>query len=186
MAINAQFEQLEHLGRNLLEILGEDPDRAGLRETPQRFARYWQEFLDYDAGKTDTTFETVQVDQMVVVSKMRVWSLCEHHLLPFWCDISIGYITVAKVIGLSKLPRICQRHAHKLQLQERLIDEIANEVEAITQSPDVAVIAKGTHTCMAMRGVKSDGVMTSSVMRGRYKSNHHTRMEFLSLVQLSD
>lgn len=185
MAINAQCKQLEALGRTLLETLGEDPDREGLQDTPQRFARYWQEFLHYDAGAVDTTFHTTTVDQMVVVSGIRVWSLCEHHLLPFWCDLAVGYITRVKVVGLSKIPRICQRHAHKLQLQERLVDDIANELIRITESPDVAVVAKGVHTCMAMRGVKSEGAMTTSIMRGRYKSNHQTRMEFFKLVEFS-
>ncbi len=185
MATNAQCKQLEALGRTLLETLGEDPDREGLQDTPRRFARYWQEFLHYDAGTVDTTFHTTTIDQMVVVSGIRVWSLCEHHLLPFWCDVAVGYITRVKVVGLSKIPRICQRHAHKLQLQERLVDDIANELIDITESPDIAVVAKGVHTCMAMRGIKSEGVMTSSVMRGRFKSNHQTRMEFFKLVELS-
>lgn len=185
METSAQSKQLEALARNLLTILGEDPERPGLQETPRRFAGYWQEFLHYDPGKTDTTFQAVTVDQMVAVSGIRVWSLCEHHLLPFWCDIAVGYITQAKVIGLSKIPRICQRFAHRLQLQERLVDDIATELARLTESSHVAVVAKGVHTCMSMRGIKSDGVMTSSVMRGHFKSNHHTRMEFLTLMNLS-
>ena len=84
MAIDAQSEKLERIARDLLSTIGEDIDRPGLRETPRRFAKYWQEFIDYDAGTIDTTFDTVTVDQMVVVSGIRVWSLCEHHLLPIW------------------------------------------------------------------------------------------------------
>ena len=180
---DAQYDRLVRLGTDLLTTIGEDPDRAGLQGTPQRFARYWQEFLAYDAGTVDTTFTSVVVDQMVVVSGIKVWSLCEHHLLPFSCDIAVGYITRDRVIGLSKIPRICQRHAHRLQLQEQLIDNIAEDLSAVCGSPDVAVIGKGVHTCMTMRGVKSDGVMISSVMRGRFKESHDTRIEFLSLAE---
>jgi len=179
---DAQYDRLVQLGTDLLTTIGEDPNRTGLRETPQRFARYWQEFLAYDAGTVDTTFTSVVVDQMVVVSGIKVWSLCEHHLLPFSCDIAVGYITRDRVIGLSKIPRICHKHAHRLQLQEQLIDDIATEVIKIADCLDVAVVGKGCHTCMTMRGIKSDGVMTSSVMRGRFKENHHTRLEFLSLA----
>ena len=179
---DAQYDRLVQLGTDLLKTIGEDPDRAGLQETPQRFARYWQEFLSYDAGTVDTTFTSVVVDQMVVVSGIKVWSLCEHHLLPFWCDIAVGYITKERVIGLSKIPRICHRHAHRRQLQEQLIDHIAANLIEVCGSPSVAVIGKGVHTCMTMRGIKSDGVMTSSVMRGRFKESHDTRMEFLSLA----
>lgn len=182
MEINEQYDELCKLGKKLLVTLGEDSNRQGLKDTPQRFAKYWQEFLHYDAGKVETTFESVTVDQMVVVSGIRVWSLCEHHLLPFWCDMSVGYITRGKVLGLSKIPRICQRHAHRLQLQERLVHDVAQEIIALAETPDVAVIGKGLHTCMAMRGIKSDGLMTSSVMQGVFKSSHHTRLEFLSIV----
>ena len=107
-----RFKTLEQLATDLLTAIGENPDRPGLQDTPRRFAKYWQEFVNYDAGTIDTTFETVTVDQMVVVSGIRVWSLCEHHLLPFWCDLSVGYITRDRVIGLSKIPRICQKYAH--------------------------------------------------------------------------
>jgi GTP cyclohydrolase I len=183
METDERYKQLERLATDLLTVIGEDPNRAGLKDTPKRFAKYWQEFIEYDAGKIDTTFDTVTVDQMVAVSGIRVWSLCEHHLLPFWCDIAVGYITRDRVIGLSKIPRICHQQAHKLQLQERLVDDIATEISAITGSPSVCVIAKGVHTCMSMRGIKSDGVMVSSVMRGQFKDHHETRMEFLELAK---
>ena len=183
METGEQFNRLRSLGESLLETIGEDPTREGLKGTPERFARYWQEFMNYDAGVTDTTFQTVTVDQMVVVSGIRVWSLCEHHLLPFWCDISVGYITRERVIGLSKIPRVCHKHAHRLQLQERLIDDVASEISTIARSPSVAVVGKGVHTCMVMRGIKSDGVMVSSVMRGQFKEHHQTRMEFLELAK---
>jgi GTP cyclohydrolase I len=183
MEIDERYRQLEQIAEQLLTVIGEDPDRSGLRGTPGRFAKHWQEFIEYDAGTIDTTFDTVTVDQMVVVSGIRVWSLCEHHLLPFWCDIAVGYITRDRVIGLSKIPRICHRYAHRLQLQERLVDDIATELCRVTNSPDIGVVAKGVHTCMSMRGIKSDGSMVSSVMRGQFKDDHDTRMEFLELAK---
>ena len=176
-----EYKNLQEIGKALLREIGEDPSREGLKDTPDRFARYCIEFIDYEAGKVETTFESVNVDQMVVVHGIRVWSLCEHHLLPFWCDVSVGYIAKTKVIGLSKIPRICQKNAHKLQLQEKLVSDIATELSEITDTESVAVVARGVHTCMAMRGIKSDGIMVSSVMRGEFKQNHDTRMEFLAL-----
>jgi len=173
---------LVHLGRQLLIALGEDPDRLGLAGTPLRWANLWSEFIEYDPGRTETTFESVEVDQMVVVSGMRVWSMCEHHLLPFWADISIAYIAGEKVLGLSKFARIAHQFAHRLQIQERLVQQIADEVTRLTGSGDVAVLARGQHLCMIMRGVQTDGVMTTSVMRGVFREKAEVRAEFLSLV----
>lgn len=150
--------RLERLGRELLEAVGEDPDREGLRDTPRRFAAWWGEFLGYDPGNTDTTFESVKTDQMVVVRGLRIWSLCEHHLLPFWCDVSIGYIARDRILGLSKFGRIAKGYGRRLQVQERLVDQIAAHVESVVQSPDVAVLARGKHLCMAMRGVEMDAL----------------------------
>lgn len=167
--------------RAILLAIGEDPDRAGLRDTPRRFAAWWGEFINYKAGTTDTVFEAVEADQMVVVSGLRVWSLCEHHLLPFWSDVSIAYIAGANVMGLSKLARIAHKHAHRLQLQERLVAGIADEVQHISGTDDVAVMASGLHLCMAMRGIRTPGTMTTSVMRGAFRSDASVRHEFLSL-----
>ncbi len=173
---------MEKVGKDLLLALGEDVTRSGIVDTPKRFARFWQEFINYDSGNTNTAFASITTDQMVCVSGMRVWSICEHHLMPFWCDISIGYIAKDKVLGLSKFARIAHKHAHKLQLQEQLVHQIADEIESITGSPDVAVMGKGVHTCMVMRGIKTDGIMTSSVMRGVFYDMNRARTEFLQLV----
>lgn len=173
------------LGRELLIAIGEDPDREAVQDTPKRFANWWREFIEYDPGETGTTFETASSNQMVVVSGLRVWSVCEHHLLPFWCDVSIGYIARDKVLGLSKFARIAHQFAHRPQIQERLVDEIASCVEELTGCPDVAVIASGAHLCMMMRGIKTDGRMTSSVMRGIFFDQHQARQEFLQLVQMA-
>lgn len=176
---------LERLCAELLLAIGEDPARPGLIDTPRRFANAWAEFIDYDPGTTDTTFETITTDQMVVVSGMRVWSICEHHLLPFWCDISIGYIAQHKVLGLSKFARIAHQFAHRLQLQERLVDQIADEISHLADTPHVAVLGRGQHLCMVMRGIQTPGIMTSSVMRGLFFDNPIARSEFLSLSMSS-
>lgn len=166
----------------LLAAIGEDPEREGLRDTPRRWAKSWAEFMDYDPGKVDTCFEAVKADQMVVVSGVRVWSLCEHHLLPFWCDVAVGYTTDQAVIGLSKVARLAHKHAHRLQVQERLVEGIADDVQAQTGSENVAVLAQGVHTCMVMRGIKTPGTMTSSAMRGSFRHNDAARAEFLRLA----
>src|SRR5581483_9100628 len=131
----------------------------GLQETPRRWADWWREFIEYDPGTTETTFQTTTTDQLVAVSGMRVFSLCEHHLLPMWCDVSIGYIPDGKVLGLSKFARIAHQFAHQLQLQERIGKQIADELERITGSQDIAVVLKGEHLCMSMRGIRTPGVM---------------------------
>jgi GTP cyclohydrolase IA len=173
---------LERICRDLLLAIGEDPDRDGLAGTPRRFADWWREFVAYDAGRTDTAFESVATDQMVVVSGIRVFSLCEHHLLPFWCDVSIGYVARDKVLGLSKFARVAHQFAHRLQVQERLTHQVADEVARLTGSGDVAVLARGNHLCMAMRGIRSPATMTTSVMRGVFRETPSARDEFLRLA----
>jgi len=177
----ANLGELEALGRRLLVAIGEDPEREGLRDTPARWARWWGEFIDYQPGKVETAFQSVSVDQMVVVSGMRVWSLCEHHLLPFWCDVSIGYLAGERVLGLSKFARVAHHHAHRLQVQERLVQGIAETVQDLAATKNVAVIAHGEHLCMTMRGIKTQGVMTSSVMTGVFRENAAVRAEFLAI-----
>ncbi len=175
--------RLIELGRELLLALGENPDREGLMDTPRRWADWWREFIEYDPGKTDTTFSAVSTDQIVCVSGMRVFSLCEHHLLPMWCDVSIGYIPNDKVLGLSKFARIAHQFAHQLQIQERLGQDIASEISRITGSQSVAVILKGEHLCMSARGIRTPGLMTSSVMRGTFRTDRDLRMEFMQMIQ---
>jgi GTP cyclohydrolase I len=176
------YTQLHSIGRNLLEAIGEDPTRPGLVDTPRRFADSWREFVEYDPGNIETTFESVTLDQMVVVKGMRVWSMCEHHLLPFWCDVSVGYLTGDKVLGLSKFARIAHKHAHRLQLQERLVEGIATDLKEIVGTENVAVIAEGEHLCMTMRGVRTPARMISSAMYGAFRTEQ-ARAEFLSIVR---
>jgi len=179
------FDKLQSIGRELLLAIGENPDEARIKETPLRWAKWWREFIEHNPGKVDTAFETQGTDQMVVVSGMKVWSLCEHHLLPFWADVSIGYIPHGKVLGLSKFGRISQGIASRLQIQERMVQEIAAKVTELTGSPDVAVLAQGEHLCMTMRGVKTPSIMTSSVMDGLFRTNAEVRSEFMGIARRS-
>jgi len=169
--------------QEILEAIGEDPLREGLVGTPDRVANFWEEFIDYRPGNIDVTFESTSVDQMIVVTGMRVYSLCEHHLLPMTLDISIGYLTSERVLGLSKLARIAHMCAHKLQIQERMTREIADEVVRVAQTEHVAVLVEGVHMCMLMRGIKTPGRMITSEMRGKFRSVPAVRAEFLHLVR---
>lgn len=173
--------KVKSLVRELLVALGEDPDREGLQETPRRVANYWREFIEYDPGKLDTVFESIKNDQMVCVTGMKVWSMCEHHLLPFWCEISIAYIADTKVLGLSKFARIAHKHAHKLTLQEQLVSDVSDEVKTILGTEDVAVLGRGEHLCMTMRGIKTPHRMISSALDGHFL-NSDARAEFFNLV----
>lgn len=177
------YPRLLELGRELLIALGEDPDREGLVDTPRRWADSWREFIEYDPGTIETTFSTVDAGQMVSVSGLRVSSLCEHHLLPFWCDVSVGYIPDEKVLGLSKFARIAHQFAHQLQLQEQLGQQIADRISRITETENVAVLLKGEHLCMTVRGIRTPGIMTSSVMRGVFRTQSEMRMEFLRMIE---
>jgi len=179
MAVN--LEELERIGLDLLVALGEDPTRPGIEETPARFARWWAEFVDYEPGNVATTFEACDVDQMVAVTGVRVWSLCEHHLLPFYADLTLAYIAHERVLGLSKFARIAHRHAHQLQVQERLVTAIADEIAHTTGAESVAVIAKGEHLCMTMRGIRTPAIMHSSVTRGLFRADPAARAELFAL-----
>ena len=174
-------DKVKLLVRELLSAIGEDPDREGLKETPRRIANFWKEFIEYDAGKLDTTFSAGKHNQMVAVTGMRVWSMCEHHMLPFWCDISIAYIADDKVLGLSKFARIAHKHAHKLTLQEQLVSDIANHLKVVLGTDNVAVMAKGEHLCMTMRGIKTPHRMISSALSGAFHKAEQ-RAEFFRLV----
>ncbi|PHR94063.1 MAG: GTP cyclohydrolase I FolE [Robiginitomaculum sp.] len=177
-------DKVKVLVRDLLIALGEDPDREGLLETPRRIANFWQNFIEYDPGKLDTTFNAVKHNQMVCVTGMRVWSMCEHHMLPFWCDVSIAYIADDKVLGLSKFARIAHKHAHKLTLQEQLVSDISEDVREILGTEDVAVMAKGEHLCMTMRGIRTPHRMISSALDGQFHKAEQ-RAEFFNLVNAS-
>ncbi|HEX6509204.1 MAG TPA: GTP cyclohydrolase I [Chloroflexota bacterium] len=180
---STQRVKLERIGHDLLETLGYDPDSIDLRDTPSRWARWWQEFLGDEPGRRmDSAFEMSESVRMVLVSGMRVWSICEHHLMPFSAEVSIAYVPRRRVLGLSKFARLSLRCAHRLQMQERLASEIASTTTTLACSRDVAVLVQGRHLCMEARGVKLPSLTTSLVTRGVFEVNADLRLEFITLA----
>src|SRR5947208_17055918 len=174
--------------RKLLADLGEDPDREGLRNTPKRVEKAYK-FLtsgygaDIDAIVNDALF-TVDYSEMVIVKDIDFYSLCEHHLLPFFGRCHIAYIPRGKVIGLSKIPRLVEVFARRLQIQERMTNQIAETIREKIKPLGVAVVIEATHLCMAMRGVeKQNSFAITSAMLGGFRSDARTRMEFLELIR---
>jgi GTP cyclohydrolase IA len=174
--------------RRLLSEIGEDPERDGLRQTPRRVEQSLQ-FLtsgyttDLDLLINDALF-TVEYNEMVIVRDIDFYSLCEHHMLPFFGRCHVAYIPDGKVIGLSKLPRIVEVFARRLQVQERLTSQVAETIEAKISPLGVAVVMEATHLCMAMRGVeKQNSVTVTSAMRGVFHGDARTRSEFLELIR---
>jgi len=173
--------------RQLLLALGEDPTRQGLRETPERVARMYAELLDgywVDpiALVNDAVFDETY-DEMVIVRDIEFYSLCEHHLLPFLGRAHIAYFPRGKVIGLSKIPRIVDMFARRLQVQERMTRQIAEFIDNLLNPYGVAVVVEGLHLCATMRGVKKhDARMTTSAMFGAFRKNIATRQEFLENI----
>src|SRR5947209_785025 len=178
--------RIEAAVREILAAVGEDPDREGLRETPARVARMYAELF---AGLTEDprahlrrTF-TVKYDEMVLVKDISFASLCEHHLLPFIGKAHVAYLPNGRVVGLSKIPRAVEALAHRPQVQERMTEELAELLMEELDARGVAVILEATHTCMAIRGVRKTGsIMTTSSMRGTFRSNPAARSELLALV----
>jgi GTP cyclohydrolase I len=173
--------------RQLLLAIGEDPTRQGLRETPDRVARMYTELLDgywVDpvALVNDAVFEETY-DEMVIVRDIEFYSLCEHHLLPFLGRAHVAYFPRGKVIGLSKVPRIVDMFARRLQVQERMTRQIAEFIDNLLNPYGVAVVVEGLHLCATMRGVKKhDARMTTSAMFGAFRKNIATRQEFLENI----
>ncbi len=179
---------MEDLVRSLLAQLGEDPDREGLKDTPRRVKKSLT-FLtdgyrvDVDALVNRALF-TVDYSEMVIVKDIDFFSLCEHHLLPFFGKCHVAYIPRHKVIGLSKIPRIVDAFARRLQVQERLTNEIAEMIQQKTSPLGVAVVMEANHLCMAMRGVeKQNSFCVTSAMLGAFRERDRTRMEFLELIR---
>ena len=181
---------MQDLVRNLLVHLGEDPNREGLVNTPKRVERSLR-FLtsgygaDIDHVLNGALF-TVDYSEMVIVKDIDFYSLCEHHLLPFFGKCHVAYIPSDKVIGLSKIPRLVDVFSRRLQVQERLTNQIAETIRDKIAPLGVAVVMEATHLCMSMRGVeKQNSVAVTSAMAGVFRDNARTRMEFLELVKLS-
>ena len=180
--------ELEGLFTQILENLGEDPGRQGLVKTPLRAAKAMQ-FLtsgyhqDIDELLNNAVFDE-DYDEMVIVKDIEFYSLCEHHILPFWGRCHVGYIPQKRIIGLSKIPRIVDMFSRRLQVQERLTREIAEALENTLEPQGVAVVMEGRHLCMMARGVEKQAPwMTTNVMRGIFRENNSTRSEFLQCIQ---
>jgi GTP cyclohydrolase IA len=180
---------MQELIRQLLANLGEDPGREGLRDTPKRVEKAYR-FLTsgYDANidqVLNNALFTVDYSEMVIVKDIDFYSLCEHHLLPFFGKCHIAYIPASRVIGLSKIPRLVDVFSRRLQIQERLTNQIAGTIREKISPLGVAVVVEATHLCMSMRGVeKQNSFAVTSAMLGAFRSNARTRMEFLELIKL--
>ena len=181
---------MQELIRKLLADLGEDPAREGLRDTPKRVEKAYK-FLtsgyhaDIDQVLNNALF-TVDYSEMVIVKDIDFYSLCEHHLLPFFGKCHVAYIPNGKVVGLSKIPRLVDIFAHRLQVQERLTNQIAHTLREKIKPLGVAVVTEATHLCMAMRGVeKQNSIAVTSAMLGAFREDARTRAEFLDLLKKS-
>lgn len=180
-------QRVEELVRELLVEIGEDPNREGLLRTPRRVAeayKYLTSGYRADLGKivNGAVFES-QANNMIISRDIEFYSLCEHHILPFFGVCHIGYVAQEHVIGLSKLSRIVDYYARRLQIQERLTQEIAQEIMNVTSAEGVGVVVEARHMCMMMRGVeKQHSIMTTSSVLGSFRREVATRTEFLNLI----
>lgn len=187
MTRNENFEELAGCYRSLIEGVGEDTTREGLLDTPMRAAKalgfltqgYAQ---DIDSVVNDALFES-DLEEIVMVKDIELYSLCEHHMLPFIGKCHVGYLPAGRVLGLSKVARIVDMFARRLQIQEKLTQQIAGAIRDVTGAAGVGVIVEAQHLCMAMRGVeKQHSSMKTSVMLGSFRDNAPTRAEFLQLL----
>ena len=180
---------MQALVRTLLAELGEDPNREGLLNTPRRVEKALRFLTSGYAADIDEVLNnalfTVDYNEMVIVKDIDFYSLCEHHLLPFFGKCHVAYIPSTKVIGLSKIPRLVEVFARRLQVQERLTSQIANTIRDKIAPVGVAVVMEATHLCMSMRGVeKQNSCAVTSAMLDAFRENSRTRMEFLELIKL--
>ena len=180
---------MEQAFRTILTQVGEDPEREGLRDTPSRAAKA-MEFLTKGYGETleslvnDALFAS-DTSEMILVQDIELYSMCEHHMLPFIGKCHVAYLPTGRVLGLSKVARIVDMYARRLQIQENLTKQIAEAIASVTGAAGVGVIIEAQHMCMMMRGVeKQNSMMKTSMMLGQFQANQSTRMEFLSILGL--
>ena len=178
---------IEDAARQILVGIGEDPEREGLLKTPQRVAKAYAELTDGYSKNPEKIINgalfSVDYDQMVVVNDIEFYSMCEHHLLPFFGHVHVAYLPNGKVIGLSKIPRIVDMFAHRLQVQERMTQQIADLIDSQIHPQGVAVVVEAQHMCMTMLGVKKqEATMTTSAMLGAFRTQLETRLEFLNRI----
>lgn len=179
---------MEDYIKAFFDHIGEDKEREGLLETPKRVIKSWEHL--YSGYKSDPKevlgkcFSDGACDEMVVLKNIEFYSVCEHHLLPFFGKISIGYIPNAKVVGISKLARLVEVFSRRLQIQEKMTGQIADTIMEVLQAKGAMVVAEAQHMCMVMRGVeKQNSMMITSAVRGLFKSDHRTREEFMGHIR---
>jgi GTP cyclohydrolase I len=181
-------ESIADLVRKMIQLVGEDPNREGLRKTPERFEKAFKFLTGGYLQNVDTVLNgatfSVHYDEMVVVKDIEFFSLCEHHLLPFFGKAHVAYLPSKRVLGLSKIARLVNMFARRLQIQERMTSQIAEAIQEKISPEGVGVIIEARHLCMQMRGVeKQHGQAVTSAMLGSFRHNKQTRDEFLSLVR---
>jgi len=180
-------QKIEKLAKELLEAIGEDTNREGLTKTPERVARSFEKlFGGYDKKPEEilTEFDGENYDEMIICKNIDFYSTCEHHMIPFFGRISIGYIPNKKIIGISKLPRIVEIFSRRLQNQERMTMQIANTLNTLLKPQGVGVVVEAQHLCTMARGVeKQNASMTTSSFTGLFKKKLKTRSEFLRLIE---
>lgn len=185
---NPTRQQAEEAVRTLIKWAGDNPDREGLKDTPKRVVKSYEEFFSgYKADPEEilkrTFSETEGYDEMVVLRDIRIESHCEHHLLPIIGRVHIAYIPKCRVVGISKLARVVDIYAKRMQIQEKLTAQIANSINTILQPKGVAVVVEATHQCMSTRGVhKAGAIMQTSHMLGIFRQDTRTRQEFMELI----
>jgi GTP cyclohydrolase I len=186
--MSEKTEKLSNITKSLIETIGEDPNREGLIKTPLRVAKAWTYFSQGYSSNLDEVINGAifneECSDMVVVRDIEFYSMCEHHMIPFFGRAHVGYLPSGKVIGLSKVPRIVDMYARRLQVQERLTHQVANTLDKVLDPVGVAVVMEGRHLCMQMRGVaKQNSLASTSAMLGQFRKSSETRAEFLSIIQ---
>jgi len=181
VGMSVDTRRIEIATRELLVALGEDLEREGLKDTPHRVAKFWKEFLSPKPPVCRVFSE--RYDDLVIMRGIPVHSICEHHLLPFFGEATVGYVAANRLVGLSKIVRIVTSFSQRLQMQERLTNQIADYLYEKLQPEGVAVLIEALHLCMVYRGVKVEGAKTiTSAMRGAFLENDALRAEFLTLA----
>lgn len=181
-------QKMETAVSQILTAIGEDPLRDGLKRTPQRVAEMYEEiFVGYETNAEALLHQSlfdVEYDEMILVKNIEFYSMCEHHMLPFYGKVHVAYVPNDKIIGLSQIPRLVEMYARRLQVQERMTQQIAQSLYEVLKPQGVGVIVEGAHFCAMMRGVEKEQMrMVTSAMRGTFKSLSATRNEFLSLIK---
>jgi len=190
MDIGMDFESIRNAVIEIIKGVGEDPEREGLKNTPDRVSRMYAELLSGYSADPEKIINgalfNINYDEMVLVRDIEFYSLCEHHMLPFLGRAHVAYLPKGKVIGLSKIPRIVEMYARRLQVQERMTRQIADLLQETLEPHGVAVVVEAMHLCSMMRGVKKhDARMTTSAMHGAFRANLATRQEFLENISRS-